>query len=217
MNAFNEFKVNSFKSGKLRPLLSPLWSKKLCEFDGNFSGNSPQVAWLVYGWAKMEGRASWPPWPFPLLSVPLLLTPPTEMLGSVQAATREIVWEKTLWMRAWRDGEAYLFWKLHIWSTLCVPTNFSLLSRSPQHTSFCSVTRCGCCCSQLSGKVLSPNYSGFLFFLPWSNQWWENMCVFLFSRVRAGWGVKFLTIQFNPNDRITKVNANRGLRIREIM
>ena len=62
---------SEFKTlGKPRPLLSPLWSKKLCEFDGNFSRNSPQVAWLAYGWAKMEGQASWPSWPFPLLSVP---------------------------------------------------------------------------------------------------------------------------------------------------
>ena len=38
----------------------------------------------------------------------LLLTPPREMLGSVQAATREVVCEKTLWIRTWRDGEAYL-------------------------------------------------------------------------------------------------------------
>ena len=38
----------------------------------------------------------------------LLLTPPREMLGSVQAATREVECEKTLWMRTWRDGEAYL-------------------------------------------------------------------------------------------------------------
>lgn len=108
---------------------------------------------------------------------------------------------------------------LSLWKTACLVhflcSHLFLTVPQVSTTHFCSVTRYGCCRSQLSGKVLSQNYSGFLFSCPEATDDGRDMCMFLFFRVRAGWHVKFLTLQFNPNAMNHKVNANQGLHIPE--
>ena len=76
---------------------------------------SPEIHPKLHDWLMVEPR--WKARPLGhhdhfRFFLCLSLTPPTEMLGSVPAATREIEWKNALWMRTRRDREAYLFLKL---------------------------------------------------------------------------------------------------------